>query len=287
MKVLVIGGTGMVGSHVVEALVRREAKVWVLTRSEDKAEKLPKGVQGLTGNLLDPFTVRSVFNGMDSVFLLNVVSTTETHEGLMAVNGMIQSGVKRIVYLSVQDLEQAVHIPHLGSKLSIEQAVKSSGIPYTILRPNNFFQNDYLYRDSMTLSGVYPQPIGDIGISRVDVRDIADAAAVALTTSGHEGQTYTVAGPDVCTGRSTADEWCRVLGKPIVYAGNNLDIWEQQTLKYLPAWMVFDFRLMYTFFQKRGMNATASDLGRLTDLIGHAPRSFASFARETAEMWAA
>jgi len=285
MKILVIGGTGTVGFQVVRELLARKVVVQILTRSEDKAKGLPRGAEGVIGDLLDPTSVRSVFKGADGVFMLLAVSTTETHEGLMAVNGMRMAGVKKIVYMSVHNLEQALHLPHFGSKLPIETVVKASGIPYTILRPNNFFQNDYWFKDAILKYGIYPQPIGDIGVSRVDVRDIAEAAAIAFTTPAHEGQTYNIVGPQAHTGKSTSEVWSRALGKTIAYGGNDLDTWEQQSLQFLPAWMVFDFRLMYKFFQDKGFKATPADIDRQTNLLGHAPRSFDDFAMETARIW--
>jgi uncharacterized protein YbjT (DUF2867 family) len=287
MKILVIGGTGTLGSQVVRELLARQANVRVLTRSTDKARNLPVGAQGVVGDLLNPDTVRSVFQGADSVFLLNAVSPTEAHEGLMALNGMRISGVKRVVYLSVHNVDQAPHLPHFGAKLPIETAIKSSGISYTILRPNNFYQNDLMFKDALLQQSVYPQPIGNKGLSRVDVRDIAEAAAVALTTDGFEGETYNLVGSDAYTGRTTAEAWSRALGKSIAYAGDDLDAWERQTLQLMPAWLVFDFRLMYAYFQAQGLRATPADIERQNELLGHAPRSFESFTKETAKMWQA
>ncbi len=287
MKILVIGGTGTVGSQVVRELLARKVGVQVLTRSADKAKTLPAGLQSVTGDLLDPNTVRSIFKGTEGVFMLNAVSPTETHEGLMALNGARLSGVKRFVYMSVHNVDQAPHLPHFGAKLPIEIAIKTSGIPYTILRPNNFYQNDYWFKDALLQYGVYPQPLGDVGCSRVDVRDIAEAAAMALTTNGHEGQIYNLVGPEVHTGQSTAQIWSQALGKTIAYAGNDLEAWEKQSLQYMPAWMVFDFKLMYAFFQQHGLKATPADLERQTKLLGHKPRRFDDFAKETAKMWTA
>src|SRR5882672_1647294 len=119
MKVLVIGGTGMVGSQVARELLARGAEVSVLTRSAEKAAKLPRDVRGVIGDLLDPKTVRSVFAGQEGVFLLNPVSATEAHEGLMAVNGIRIEGVKRLAYLSVQNVDAAPHLPHFGSKIAV------------------------------------------------------------------------------------------------------------------------------------------------------------------------
>jgi len=284
MKILVIGGTGSVGSQVVRELRARGQDVHVLTRSAAHAAALPEGVRGVVGDLLDPTTIRSVFSGMDGVFLLNPVSATEGHEGLMAVNGARAAGVGRLVYLSVHQADRAPLLPHFGSKLAVETALKAAGIPHTILRPNNFFQNDLWLKDALTQHGVYPQPIGEIGLSRVDVRDIAEVAAIALTTGGHDGQTYALVGPEVWTGTATAAAWARALGRPIAYAGD-LDAWERQSLTYLPPWMVFDFRLMYAHFQEHGLRATPADLERQARLLGRPPRGFAAFATETAQAW--
>jgi uncharacterized protein YbjT (DUF2867 family) len=287
MKALVIGGTGTVGSQVARDLKARGAEVLILTRSAEKVKSLPAGTRGIVGDLLDPGTVRTIFRGVDGVFLLNVVSPAETHEGLMAVNGARMAGVRRLVYLSVQDADRAAHLPHFGSKHLVEIVIKTSGIPYTILRPNNFFQNDYYFKDALLQHGVYPQPIGDVGVSRVDIRDIAEAAAIALTGGGHEGQTFNIVGAEPFTGKSTADAWGRALGRPVAYAGNDLDAWEEQSLQYSPPHLVFDFRLMYEYFQKEGFKATKTDLERQTKLLGHAPRTFEDFAREAAQAWAA
>jgi len=285
MKILVTGGTGTVGSQVVRELMARKAEVAVLTRSAEKAKKLPAGVKGVVGDLLDPATVRSAFRRMHGVFLLNPVSATETHEGLMAVNGARMTGVTRLVYMSVHKVDQAPHLPHFGSKIPIEMALRASGISYTILRPNNFYQNDFWLKDALLRYGVYSTPIGDKGISRVDVRDIAEAAAIALTRDGHAGKTYDLVGPDVLTGEHTAAIWSQALGKPIKYAGNDLDAWEMQSVRSMPPFMAFDFRLMYAFFQEKGLSATGEDVERLTKLLGHRPRSFESFAKEVAAMW--
>jgi uncharacterized protein YbjT (DUF2867 family) len=285
MKVLVIGGTGTVGSQTVKELLDRKVKVRVLTRQAENARKLPEEVEIVTGDILNPTTVRTVFKDMDGVFMVNPVSTTETCEGLFAVNGAHMAGVKRFVYMTIHDYDKAIHLPHFGSKLAIEAAIKASGMAYTFLRPNNFYQNDNWFKDAILQYGVYPQPIGDTGISRVDTRDIAEAAAIAMTTEGHAGEVYNLVGPEPMTGQRTAEIWAEALGTAIKYGGNDLDAWEEQSVQYLPAWMAFDFRLMYEYFNKEGLKATPEDIARQTKLLGHAPRSFEAFAQETAKAW--
>ena len=283
VKILVTGGTGTVGSQVVQELLKRTADITVLTR--DAKKPLPSGAKAVEGNLLDVNSIRQVFKGVDAVFLLNPVSQTEASEALMAVSAMRTAGVKRVVYVSVHDVTAAPWLPHFGSKIGVEEALRKSGIDYTILRPNNFYQNDYWFKDVLLQYSVYPQPIGNTGLSRVDTRDIGEAAAIALTTDGHAGETYDLVGPDVVTGESTARTWSEALGKPIAYGGDDLDAWESVQVNYLPHWMVYDFREMYLHFQQKGLKATPEAIARQTKLLGHAPRSFDAFARETAAVW--
>ena len=285
MNVLVLGGTGTVGSQVARELVQRGADVSVLTR--DAKKPVPHGAQAVTGDLLDPDTIRTAFRGRDAVFLLTALSAGECHEGLMAVNGCRLAGVKKIVFLSVHRVDEAPHLPHFGAKLPIETAVQASGIPWTILRPNNFYQNDTWFKDAMLGYGVYPQPFGGVGLSRVDVRDIAEVAALALTSDAAQNEIVNLVGPDVLTAEGTAATWGGVLSRKIAYAGDDLDAWEKASLAYMPAFAAFDFRLMYQFFQEKGLLATPEDLARLTALLGHPPRRFEDFAAETARAWSA
>jgi uncharacterized protein YbjT (DUF2867 family) len=195
--------------------------------------------------------------------------------------------VKKIVFMSVHRADEAPHLPHFGAKLPVEAAIRASGIPFTILRPNNFYQNDYWYKDVMLSYDVYPQPFGDVGLSRVDVRDIAEIAALALTTEAARNETVNVVGPELLTATGTAATWGGVLGRKIAYGGNDLDAWEKASLAFMPAFAVFDFRLMYQFFQEKGLKATAEDVARCAALLGHPPRRFDEFAAETARSWSA
>jgi len=284
MKTLVVGGTGTVGSEVVRQLMSRGVTTSVLTRSAEHAKKLPPGVTGVIGDLMDPSTL-GVFKGFEAIFLLNPVSTTEVFEGLLGVNAARDGGAKRIIYLSVHHLDLAPHLPHFGSKIAVEAGVMKSGMEWTIVRPNNFYQNDFWFKEAMLKYGVYPQPIGSAGVSRVDVRDIGEVAVLALTTDGHNGKIYNLVGPEPVTGESTATEWSRALGKPVKYAGDDLDAWEAQQRAYLPPSTLYDFKHMYAFFQKNGFKATPADIATQTRLLGHAPRSFAAYADEMAAEW--
>jgi uncharacterized protein YbjT (DUF2867 family) len=259
--------------------------VHVLTRDPQKAGQLPGGAHAVVGDLMDPDTIRSAFAGRDAVFLLNAMSPTESHEALMAVNGVRDSNVKRLVYLSVQDVDKAAHLPHFGAKVGVEAAIRDTDTAWTILRPNNFFQNDYWMKVPLLEHGMYLFPLGSAGLSRVDVRDVAEAAAIALTTGAHGGRTYTVAGPAVWTGETTARAWSEALDRKVVYAGDDVERWAEGQRSFLPPWLRFDLSRMFVYFQRHGLVATESDIATLTAVLGHAPRSFADFSREIAGHW--
>jgi uncharacterized protein YbjT (DUF2867 family) len=278
-KIVVIGGTGTVGSQTVEELLKRGAEVRVMTRSAGKIAALPKGVEGVTGSMLEPESLPAVFAGADELFLITPLVRDETAQGIDAVDAAVAAGIRRIVYLSVHQADKALGIPHFVCKLPIEGVIRASGVEYTILRPNNFYQNDRAVLDAIR-AGVYPQPLGSVGLHRVDVRDIAEAAAIALTEAGHSGKTYSVVGPRAWTGLETAAALTRHLGKAVMYGGDDLKAWAAQMRAFLPGWQVRDLEIMYEYFLHAGLLATQAEIDELTGVLGHAPRRYEAFVEE-------
>jgi uncharacterized protein YbjT (DUF2867 family) len=283
MKVLAIGGAGHVGSEVVRELLKRKAEVDVLVRKDDT--KVPEGANAVVGDLLDPAFVEKALHGIDKLYLLNAVTPDELTQALIAYDLSKKLKLKHIVYHSVFRVEHFKDVPHFASKFALESALHTFDLPFTIIRPNYFNQNDVGLKDPLTKAGIYPMPLGPVGISTVDVRDIAEAAAIALTTEGHEGKTYNLNGPDIVSGLGAAAIWSKVLGKEIKYAGHDLDAFEKQMRNNAPAWSAFDIRMMFQGYIERGFAAEDGDLGTLTTLLGHAPRRYIDFARETAVAW--
>lgn len=282
--ILVIGGTGTVGSELVRDLLARSQHVKVLTRSQEKVKEMPAGVEGVVGDLLEPDTIRTVFRGVRAVYMTNASSPSEAHEGLHAVEGARKAGVGRFVYQSVFGAEEP-YIPIIAAKTIIESALRTSRIPHVILRPNNFFQNDYWYQEALLRFSVYPQPLGNVGVSRVDVRDIAEAAAIALTNPAYDGLTCNLVGPQSLTTQDVATMWGSALGKPIGCGADNLDEWEASVRQFMPALTAYDLRLLFDIFHERGFKGSESDIKRQRDLLGREPRDFQSFARDTASAW--
>lgn len=126
MTILVIGATGRVGRHVVQQLVDRGARVRVLTREPSKAG-FPDGVEVAKGDLLDIDALREAFNGVRTLFLLNAVTGDEFTQAVITLNVARESGVDRVVYLSVLHADRAVNVPHFAVKFGAERMLQAMG----------------------------------------------------------------------------------------------------------------------------------------------------------------
>ncbi|MBK9167602.1 MAG: NmrA family NAD(P)-binding protein [Bryobacterales bacterium] len=282
-QILVTGSTGTVGSAVTQALLAAGHAPRVMLR--DPKKPVPAGCTVVQGDLQRPETLAEAFAGSDTLFLLTALAQDEAEQGLAGVEAAKKAGFRRIVYMTVHALDSALYIPHFGSKKPAVDAIEASGLEYVLLEPNNFYQNDHWFRDAILEYGVYPQPIGSAGLSRVDVRDIADAAVSALTRPLGGDLRCPLVGPDALTGPQVAEVYADLLGKPVVYGGDDLEAWGAQASQMMPEWLVHDLKIMYGHFQEHGLKATEQDLAIQEKYLGHAPRPFAAFAREAVAAW--
>jgi uncharacterized protein YbjT (DUF2867 family) len=287
MKILVTGGTGNVGGAVVKELLKRGAEVRVLARKQPETSKLPAEVEIAIGDLIDPVSVEKAMQGVDKLFLLNAVVTDELTQALIAYGIAKREGIRHVTYLSVYRVEQFRDVPHFASKLAVEYALREFGVPYTILRPGYYIQNDGNLKVALTGLGVYPMPIGTAGIAVADVRDIAAAAAISLTEDGHAGQTYDIVSSTMITGPSNAALWSKLLNKEIKYTGHDFEQWEQGMRPRMPSWSAYDLRMMFQGYFDRGFEPTETQVARLTTLLGRAPHTYEEFANEIAATWTA
>jgi uncharacterized protein YbjT (DUF2867 family) len=284
MTILVAGATGTVGSAVVAELARRGATVRALARKTPAAGGLPAGVEFAAADMLDPVAVERALDGVERMFLLNAVTPDELTQALIGYGLARRHGVKHITYLSVFAVDRFPDVPHFASKLAVEGALKAGNVPFTILRPGYYFQNDRRLRQALD-AGVYPMPLGGAGIAAVDTRDIAEAAAITLTQPGHAGKTYNLAAAARLSGPGAAATWSRALDKPIRYPGEDFDAWEAQMRQHAPAWSAFDLRVMFQGYFERGFAPSEQDVATFTSLLGRAPRAYEGFAAETAAAW--
>ncbi|MEV4603833.1 NmrA family NAD(P)-binding protein [Amycolatopsis sp. NPDC049253] len=100
----------------------------------------------------------------------------------------------------------------------VEDALRASGLAWTILRPN-FYQQNFPAQRPIRAAGEFGFPAITAPISFLDAADIARVAARVLTTAGHDGRTYTLTGPAALTCAEAAEVFSTVLGRPVRYRG--------------------------------------------------------------------
>lgn len=291
MSILVTGSTGRIGAQIVTQLAASGASVRALTRTPEKAD-FPAGVTAVRGDLLDADAMRLALAGVNTLFLLVSNAPDELTQAINTLGLAREAGVKGIVYLSVTRSAEYTDVSHFTAKHAVERMIEQMDLPATVLRPSYFFQNDATLKDPLTKAGLYVAPVGEKGVSMVDVRDIADAAVIELlrrdrASAALPRASYELSGPDALTGTSLANVWSDVLGREVRYAGGDLDAFEKAVKTKAPAWLAYDLRAMMRRYQVDGAVATPDDIERLTTLLGRPPRSYRDFARETARSWQA
>ncbi|MEM9632118.1 MAG: NmrA family NAD(P)-binding protein [Pseudomonadota bacterium] len=284
MTVLVFGGSGQIGRLLVPLLHASGMQIRVATRSKEFAATLPIGVEAVIADMDDPASLRRAFEGVETVFLLVAHDPLETQRGLVTLAVAVEASCKYIVYLSNHMSTLSPLVPHAGSKLAIETAIRYTGIPHTILRPTNFAQNDLWLKDAI-VAGAYPWPLGDFPVTRVDVRDVAHAAANVLLNPRAHNEAFTLSSLDAPNGEETAALWSKAIGHTVVNPNYSPEEFESKMETMMPSWFNFDLLIMNRYFKRYGCPVDAQDLEAQATLLPDGPRSYASFVEETAAAW--
>ncbi|PYI57367.1 SDR family oxidoreductase [Paenibacillus flagellatus] len=205
MTILVTGATGTVGRHVAEQLVRRGLPTRALSRNPAQA-RLPEGLDVAAGNLNVPETIRDALQGVTSLYLIlsSDNANADLQTDLKIVEMAEEAGVRRIVAL----------LDYEGNP--IEQALKQSGLEWTLLKPVEFMANALAdWRESIRTEGVVREPFGHALSARVHEADIAAVAVEALTGDGHHGQSYYITGPEALSRVDAVNMIAEAIGKEI------------------------------------------------------------------------
>ncbi|MDA0786537.1 MAG: SDR family oxidoreductase [Proteobacteria bacterium] len=280
----VIGATGSTGRALVAALKEKGADFRCLVRDPAAAaEKLGGDVELVQADLADAASLEAGLAGCDKVFLLSGHSPVMVEQQMNAVNAAKAVGANHIVKLSGGSVIIKEDSPAMIGRghWQIEEAIKTCGLDWTILRPGFFMQNFLNMAEMIKGMGKVMMPLpADVGLGMIDVRDTADAAATVLTSDGHAGQTYELSGPNVSPAEAISAIGA-VIGKEIAFVQVPMEgAIGAMKERGMPDWLVDHQSTLMGIAAEGNMGSFGNDL--IETLSGHAPRTPADFAKDHA-----
>ena len=271
-RVLVTGATGNIGSIVQATLA--EHGIDVISGSSR------------TCNFQDEEQVAAVLHGVDSVFLLVPFAERMVEWGERFARVAAGVGVNFVLRLS--GLAAA---PESGSAIGrlhgqVDEAVRQSGVPYCVLRPNAFMQNfSGLYGAMMRKTGTLYLPEDDARLNFVDTRDIGEAAArIIVQPEAHMGMIYDLDGPEALSNEDAVRIISEVSGTRFAYRPISA---EEANSSYrelgISDWKIEVLDRLEAFIRDGHAECQSGALG---DLLGRPPTRFEDFVRDYGHCWA-
>ena len=217
MKIAITGATGQLGHIIVDKLKEKvnPGNIVALVRSPQKAAGL--GVEAREANYDEPATLDSALQGVDTLLL---ISGSEVGKRAMQHKNVIEAakkaGVQWIVYTSLLHADTST-LSLAEEHLATETALREAGIPFTFLR-NGWYTENYTGSIPGALAGgAFIGSAGNGKIASAARADYAEAALAVLTTEGHQGKVYELAGDEAYTLTDFAAEISRQTGRNIPY----------------------------------------------------------------------
>jgi uncharacterized protein YbjT (DUF2867 family) len=283
--ILVTGASGKTGRRAVAGIAGRGGKVRAFVRREQAgAELLQAGAAEIAlGDLTDAASLRRALAGAGQV--LHICPPMHPREDGIAttlIDIAADEGVERFVLYSV--LHPLLDdVPHHARKLTAERYLVNSELGYTILQPSRYMQHLAPIWKTVLATSVHAMPFGTTAkFSVVDLADLAEATALVMTTPGHNGATYQLAGPDALSQDDMAQVLTKILDRPIRAAARPLDEFRREAAAAgMPAERIETMTLMNAHYDAHGLIGNPNVLRWI---LGREPTRFAEFVRREMPM---
>jgi uncharacterized protein YbjT (DUF2867 family) len=271
LKVLAVGAAGPSASLVVPELLKRNVTVRAfIHKQKDRAIVQKLGITDtVVGELSDTAAIEAAVEGVDAVFYIAPAALeNEAEVGKQFVAVAKQAGVRRIVFSSVIHPVLSELVNH-ADKAPVEEALLDSGMEYVFLHPAMFFQNLAPSWTKVKESGVIGEPWStETRFSRVDYRDVAEVAAMALTEDGLLYGTF-----ELCAeGRLNRHELAELMGEVLGMTVKPIKV-EIPPQASLPPKLT----RMFAWYDKHALLGNSTTLRAI---LGREPRTLRSFFEE-------
>ena len=283
--ILVTGATGLNGRELLRRLSARGVAVRALVRDPAKAEAIAAlpHVQIVQGDMARPETLPAALLDADRAMLISSSAPDMLDVQSNFIDAARKAGVRHVVKLSgiMPELNSAFRFAWMHAE--IEKRLEASGMAFTHLRAGEFMPAYFRQAPNIAAKGAMFLPMEDARIASIDVGDIAEIAADVLTSSGHEGKTYPLTGPQALTMAEVAEKLSNATGKTIRYVNvPPEDARQAQLASGMPAYLA---DALFELFAERRNGKEAQVWPEAEILLKRKPTSFDEFARRNAAMF--
>jgi uncharacterized protein YbjT (DUF2867 family) len=277
--ILITGATGNNGRELIRELTAMGQRVRALVRKPGEAARLEgSSVEVVAGDFDLPETLESALQGVEKAFLLTPVAERFVQWQKDFIGAAQRAKIKHLVKFSGMGANPRSASELLKLHFETDDILHASGVPFTILQPNSFHQNMLSSANTIKAQGVFYWPLKNASQSTVDIRDISAVAARVFTSSGHEGKTYVITGPEALTFQHAAEKLSSVLGRKIQYIDVPISAAADGMRKSgMPDWNVHAVSDLLAYFAT-GAAATVTDT--VPRLLGRPATSFEQFVKD-------
>jgi uncharacterized protein YbjT (DUF2867 family) len=263
---------------LLRLLSARRIPARALVRSRARAEAIAAlpGIEIVEGDMARPETLGAALRDVDRAMLISSSDPVMLEVQSGFIDAARAAGVKHVVKLSgiMPDLASPFRFARMHGE--IERRLEASGMAFTHLRAGEFMPAYFRQVPSIVAKGAMFLPMEDARIASIDVGDIAEIAALALTGSGHDGKTYPLTGPEALTMAEVAEKLSAATGKPVRYVNvAPEDARKAQLAAGMPPYLADALAELFAE-RRKGKEAKVSPMAQT--LLGRPPTSFDEFA---------
>jgi uncharacterized protein YbjT (DUF2867 family) len=264
--ILITGVTGNVGREIYRILGERGIAARAPVRAEFDFRR--------------PETFANAFEGIEKMLLVRPPAISDPNVFRPSLEAAKKSGVRHIVFLSLLGAEKNPFVPHRR----LEKLIKEIGFEYTFLRPSFFMQNlSTIHAADIRDLAEIIVPAGNGRTSFIDVRDIAEVAALALSETGHEDQAYALTGAEALTYKEVSKIMTEVLGRPICYRSSSIVRFASVMRSRKQPWALISVMIAIYTITRFGFAGTVT--GEVKRLLGREPISLEKFVGDYRAVW--
>lgn len=275
--IFVTGASGKTGRAILKALSKAESVCAFVPREEQVSMVQSLGAKKvIVGDLRDEAAIRLAMEGVRAVYhICPNMSPDEEAIGKLVIGKARKASVAHFVYHSVLH-PQTERMTHHWQKLRVEETLFESGLPFTILQPAPYMQNLLAGWKNIMAEGVLRVPYSvEAKFSFLDLEDLAEAAQMVLTESGHENAVYELAGTAPTSHTEAAEILSRVLGREVRAEKEEMGDWRSRA-SGMSEYAVKNLIKMFAYYDQWGL---AGNPNVLRWILKRGPTSLESFFR--------